>query len=153
MKNILCVAIASLFAANVAAHEGLYIVGGGVSKHYKDDDQNEVHPSIGIEYDGFSVIYVEKNSIDQKSVQVAYSDNWYESNYVDFGYRVGLASGYKKGTLYDDGNRYYNGFEFGSTGLIPIIAAEVTIHTPVPNFHVVMDVSTNVTMFGFKYKI
>jgi len=130
----------------------LYFLTGGFSKHYKQSGQNEVHPSVGIQYNNFSVIYVDKNSIENHSVQVAYSDNFYESKWIDFGYRVGLATGYQKGTVFDDGRRTYSGLDVWH-GVIPIIAAETTIRTPVPNFSLVIDALPNAAIIGAKYRL
>lgn len=151
MKYLLCVLL--FVCSFVYANEGLYIVGGGISKHYKDDQQNEVHPSIGLEYDGMSILYTSKNSIEKESFQISYSDNFWESSVVDIGYRIGIATGYSYGTKYHNNERYYDGYEIGNTGLLPIVALEFTLHTFIPNFQLVADVAPTVTMFGFKYKI
>lgn len=132
----------------------VYLIGGGFSKHFKSGNQNETHPSIGIQVDNMSVIYVRSNSIESKSIQFSYSDNLYESEYVDLGYRLGLASGYKKGTHFGENNVYSGtSFELGNSGIIPIVAAEFSFHTPIPNFDIVIDVIPTVAMFGFKYRI
>ncbi|QAY01407.1 hypothetical protein ZPAH1_orf00393 [Aeromonas phage ZPAH1] len=143
--------LASLSSFGVYAKE-INLILGGVSKHYKDSGQNEIHPSVGIQVDNISVIYVDKNSIDSKSVQISYSDNFCESEYFDIGYRFGIASGYKKGTIYNDGKRYYNGVDIGG-GLLPLVAIETTFHTPIDKFDVIVDVLPNVVVFGLKYKI
>jgi len=141
----------SAFLAFNATADNLYLLSGAFSKHYDYSGQNEKHPSVGIQYNQFSAIYVEKNSIENPSVQVAYGDNFYTSKWIDFGYRLGLATGYQTGTVFNEGKRTYYGFDMGH-GIIPIIAAEITIHTPIPNFSIAIDALPNAVAFGSKYK-
>ena len=126
----------------------LSLVFGGYSKHYTDKNQNEFHPSIGLEAYDFSVVYVSKNSIYQESYQVSYSNVFYETENVDFGYRFGIATGYKKGTVFQK-NRVYSGLDMGG-GTIPIVALELVFDTPLESLDFVVDISPTVAMFGMK---
>lgn len=150
-KSLIAVGIVfSSFGVNAA---DVAILGGGVSYHFKSAGQNQVHPSIGIQVDNFSVIYTSKNSIELPSFQVTYSDAFYESDTVDFGYRIGVATGYRKGHEYNDGKHHYNGVEIGSTGLLPLATITTTFHTSIPKLDLVADTALNVIMFGFKYNL
>lgn len=136
----------------VASAADVSVIVGGFSKHYKDQGYNETHPAIGLEYNGFSAVYVQSNSIEKPSVQLAYGRSVYETKHFDVGWRVGVATGYTKGTKYANGEWVYEGVDF-IDHVMPIVAAELTYHTPVKGLDIVADVTPVVTMLGFKYKL
>ncbi|QDH47180.1 antimicrobial peptide resistance and lipid A acylation protein PagP [Aeromonas phage LAh10] len=152
MKKIV-IASAFVFGSFAVQAADVAVLGGGMSYHFKHEGQNQVHPSTGVQIDNFSVLYTTKNSIELPSLQVAYGDNFFESKVVDFGYRVGLATGYRKGHKYSNGEYYYDGHEIGNTGLLPLVTITTTIHTPIPKLDLVADTAPNVVMFGFKYNL
>lgn len=147
------IAVVVLFSSFGISAADVSILGGGLSYHFKSEGQNPLHPSIGIQIDNFSVLYTSKNSIELPSFQVTYGDNFFESGVVDFGYRVGVATGYRKGHEYDNGNYHYEGMEIGSTGLLPLMTITTTIHTSIPKLDLVADTAPNAIMFGFKYNL
>ena len=135
-----------------ATADDFYFITGAFSKHYSYAGQNETHPSVGIQYNNFSAIYIEKNSIENQSIQIAYGDNFVKSKWIDLGYRIGIATGYQDGTVFDNGRRTYFGRDLGY-GVIPIVAAEITMHTPIPDFSIAVDFLPNAVAFGTKIKL
>jgi hypothetical protein len=86
----------TLFLSTFAQADKLIV--GGVSHHYMRaiDNQcgfNEVHPAIGLERQGYEV-GAYKNSIEKTSFFIAKIEQPYHKFGLDFGYRVGVASGY-----------------------------------------------------------
>lgn len=144
------VVLSVLFASHVNAAD-LYLIAGGFSKHFDPAGQNEIHPSIGIQYDNFSVIYVQNNSIEKQSIQVSWSNDFYQSDWVNIGYRLGLATGYETGTKFDNNKRTYHGVDWGH-GIAPIAAIELTIPTPIPKLSIMVDGMWNAAVFGVKYQ-
>ena len=150
MKKLLIISASLAFSMSADATS---MIVGGLSYHYdRSSMTNEVNPAIGVEYNGFSVIYADKNSIEQKSVQLSYGDTFYNYWWGSIGYRVGVASGYKKGQLYANGEKYFNGFEIAG-GIAPLAALEFTINTGIPNLQLVTDVTPSVIMAAFKYNL
>lgn len=150
MKKLLIVPV--LLMASMSASATSLIV-GGLSYHFdRDSEMNEVNPAIGIEHKGFSAIYVDKNSVEQKSVQITYGDDFYHESWWTVGYRIGVASGYKRGQVYADGKKCLDSLDMGG-GIIPLAALELTIDTPIPNLSLVSDVNPFVVMMGFKYTL
>jgi hypothetical protein len=79
------------------------LIVGGVSHHFEDSvcEYNETHPAIGLERQGYEV-GAYKNSIEKTSFFIAKIEKPYHKFGLDFGYRVGAASGYS-GTYECDG--------------------------------------------------
>ncbi|QEG09105.1 antimicrobial peptide resistance and lipid A acylation protein PagP [Aeromonas phage 4_4572] len=137
---------------SVAASEAS-IIFGGVSYHFnRQYEYHETNPSIGIEYKGFSAIYVAQNSVEKKSIQLTYTHNFIEESWYSVGVRAGFASGYKQGDWYADGKKYVRSMDLGN-GIVPYAALEVGLVTPIPNLNFMVDVNPQVVIFGFKYNL
>lgn len=150
MKKLLIVS--ALAMASMSANATSLIV-GGLSYHYdRGAEMNEVNPAIGIEHKGFSAIYVHNNSVEQKSVQITYGDEFWQGSWWSVGYRIGVASGYKDGQVYADGKKTLDSLDMGG-GIMPLAALEFTVKTPIPNLSLVSDVTPYVVMTGFKYTL
>lgn len=129
------------------------LIFGGLSYHFdRSDMMHEVNPSVGIEHKGFSAIYVAENSVEQKSVQLTYSGIFKQLEWGSVGYRVGVASGYKRGQIYADGKKRLESWDMGG-GIAPLAALELSVKTPIPNLDLVTDITPFVVMAGFKYNL
>ena len=126
MNNIKTTILAlALIAPAIQAEELAVVVGFG-SHHYFTREYNENNPAIGLRYGSWDAILIGQNSVGQRSVQMAYSRNFftYADTGTEFRWRVGLASGYHKDAHW--GPYYYvgNPFEIGHSGVVPIIAID-----------------------------
>ena len=108
--------------------EDLRVYLGAKSYHYdRGLELNEINPSIGVEYKDFSVMYVHKNSYENKSVYAMWTPEFYKtnnSNYnIELGIAVGFATGYNFKEEYN-GKTYTNGYMVGN--LLPVIGLTST---------------------------
>jgi hypothetical protein len=69
---------------------------GGFSHHFQNRElgYNEIHPAIGIERNGLELALT-VNSFDRPSLMLAKIDKPFSFKGFDFGYRVGLGTGYE----------------------------------------------------------
>jgi hypothetical protein len=83
----------TLFLSTFAQADKLIV--GGVSHHFEEIkcEFNETHPAIGLERNGYEV-GVYKNSIEKTSFFIAKIEKPYSKFGLDFGYRIGAATGY-----------------------------------------------------------
>jgi hypothetical protein len=83
----------TLFLSTFAQADKLIV--GGVSHHFKEIrcEFNETHPAIGLERNGYEA-GVYKNSIEKTSFFIAKIEKPFHKFGLDFGYRIGAATGY-----------------------------------------------------------
>jgi hypothetical protein len=90
-------------------------------------DYNEVHPAIGIERNGLELALT-VNSLNRPSVMIAKLEQPYQYKGFNFGYRLGVGTGYEPRELHRDEEYYYK-HDNGWNGLKPIaqLVASTTI--------------------------
>lgn len=147
MKIVLAVVLLLFVETSSAAD----IIAGFGSYHFDRSAQfNEENPGIGVRWKKFSVIYIHENSIEKPSVQMTHDKKLFEieKSKTSFELRLGLASGYKRGTEYS-GDKVYRGnsFEIGSSGVVPMYAIDII--QPVTNdFSFACSATHKLLMFG-----
>ncbi|QBJ00545.1 hypothetical protein [Vibrio phage vB_VpP_BA6] len=77
-------------------------------------DHNEKHNLVGISYNDTEIFFM-KNSFHNDSVGIAHNFTYSYSQYVEFGFRVGAASGYDIQGIYNIG------------GIAPFVQPNVTV--------------------------
>lgn len=102
----------------------LRVYTGAKTIHYKHNDTyNNNNPTIGVEYNDVTLLYTSKNSYGDASVYLMYTPEMYETEHVELGFAVGVASGYKKKGEYK-GRRYRNPVLIGD--VLPVFGGTVT---------------------------
>lgn len=123
------------------------------SYHYdRSLEMHEVNPALGIQTDdGFSLIYVTKNSINKPSIQVSFSEKMVKLQDLSIGYRVGIATGYNDKTYYRE-HRFYEAPSYNYKGILPIIALELE-YKMFSNVYSVLDITQSTLFYGIKYTL
>lgn len=147
MKIVLAVALLLFVEAGSAAD----IIAGFGSYHVDRSARfNEVNPGIGVRGERFSAIYIHENSIEKPSLQLTYDKKIFEIEKIKttFGVRLGLASGYRRGTAYS-GDKIYQGnrFEIGDSGIVPMYAIDI-IQPVADDFSLACSATHKLLMFG-----
>lgn len=154
MKTItVATMILASLTSNVFAKNGdTDFIVGGASYHYNRAwGMNETNPSFGVKFaNGVSLVYIDQNSVENNSLQVGYGNNFLESKYIDFGYRVGFATGYQKGSTYGD-HKVYSG-RSAYKGILPIVALETSIDIT-KDTSAVVDITPLAVFLGATYKL
>lgn len=110
------------------------LIAGGTSYHYDSSDReylNEVHPSLGVAFNGFQAVYTTKNSWEKASLYVSYYYDFNLGEHLVVAPHVGFATGYEKGvSLWDSDSQttYHGSDKYNSTGLIPIAGVSLTYY-------------------------
>ena len=149
MQKLALLLMASLLMATVHASE-LRLITGGTSYHYDSVSHaqlNEVHPSLGMAFNGVQVVYTSKNSWGAPS--------WYVTHYNDFWItdklllqpHIGMASGYKEGVTY---NGVESSDKYNSSGIIPVIGLATTYY---PVNEIDLGLTVTVTPYAAMFNI
>lgn len=110
------------------------LITGGTSYHYDSTHHeylNEVHPSIGIAYNGYQVVYTSKNSWEEASLYVTYYHDFIITDRLVISPHIGFATGYYKGvSLWDSDSGYtiHGSEHYNSAGIIPVIGVAATFY-------------------------
>lgn len=103
-----------LLLVSSIAQADKYLILGGFSDHpFSKHEYNEVHPAIGIQYNKIEASYIPSNSIEREGFSLSYLD-LKDGKSFDYGYRVGVAYGYK------DDSRLAGIQDFIVSGFLPV---------------------------------
>ncbi|WQZ00153.1 hypothetical protein vBValCWD615_10 [Vibrio phage vB_ValC_WD615] len=100
-----------------ASENDVKVMFGGFSHHIGAPDyadHNEKHNLVGISYNDTEIFFM-KNSFHNDSVGIAHNFTYSYSQYVEFGFRVGAASGYDIDGIYNIG------------GIAPFVQPNMTV--------------------------
>ena len=110
------------------------LIAGGTSYHYDSTHHeylNEVHPSIGVAFNGFQFVYTSENSWGEQSVYGTYYHDFNVTERLVISPHIGFATGYYKGVSLRDSSSNYtiHGSEhYNSAGIIPVIGLAATYY-------------------------
>ena len=130
------------------------IIGGGNDHFNKDEREllNYVNPAIGVEMWDIQSVYVGKNSWYEKSVLLTYTPDYKVNNYLELSLNVGVASGYKCNNFVWKGRKAIIIDNCSENGIIPMVAATVSVKPFANGLSFAMSVNREVAMFSVAYE-
>ena len=138
-------------------NDSFKVIAGARSIHFvrvQREVMNQSHLSIGFEYKDVQVIYVDNNSYGEHSFYVSYAPDYELNDCFTLSANIGFATGY-----YDDNSIEKNGITisasgsslYNSSGVIPLIGATISYHTPVEGFDLNATITPVVAIFTVSY--